>query len=279
MEKPKVNNVNADQNIAENMNDANGIERLIRLVAILKGENGCPWDKKQTPESISVYIAEEVHELVHAIQTGNSDEVCEELGDVIFLIVFIAEMYKKNGLFDINTAIDSVCDKMIRRHPHVFEDSGVKSIGDIRKQWREIKKNEKSPSSKKSSILDSVPSGLPALMRAYRVSERAAGAGFDWNHIFDVLNKVDEEIDEFKEALSEKNDKKIKTEFGDILFTLVNVARFAKVHPETALYDSINKFQKRFNYMEKKLSEDGKNIESTSRNSLDRLWEEAKKKT
>jgi len=116
-------------------------------------------------------------------------------------------------------------------------------------------------------------------MRAYRVSERAAGAGFDWDHIFDVLNKVDEEIDEFKEALSEKNDKKTKTEFGDILFTLVNVARFAKVHPETALYDSISKFQKRFNYMEKKLSEDGKNIETTSRNSMDRLWEEAKKNT
>jgi len=264
------------QNMPANPDVSIGIERLIKLVKILRGENGCPWDQKQTPESISVYIAEEVHELVHAIQSGNSDEVCEELGDVIFLIMFIAEIYKKAGLFDIKTAIDSVCDKMIRRHPHVFEDSTVNSVGDIRKQWRKIKKTEKGRSAK-ASILDSVPSGLPALMRAYRVSERAAGVGFDWDSIAGVLEKVDEEIDEFKDAVSEHNEKKIKTEFGDILFTLVNVARFAKIHPETALYDAIGKFEKRFQYMEKELSADGRDMESISYEDLELLWEKAKK--
>jgi nucleoside triphosphate diphosphatase len=267
--------VSDKQNMLKNVSGASGIDRLIRLVTILKGENGCPWDKKQTPESISVYLAEEVHELVHAIQTANSDEVCEELGDVIFIIIFIAEMYKKEGLFDLDTAINLVCGKMIRRHPHVFEDSRAKSVGDIRKQWREIKKNEKG-SLKNPSLLDSVPSGLPALMRAYRVSERAAGVGFDWDHISDVLKKVEEEIAEFKEAVSEHDKNKTKTEFGDILFTLVNVARFAKIHPETALYDAIGKFQKRFNYMEEKLSEDGMDMECATRDMLDRLWEEAK---
>jgi len=255
-----------------------GIEGLKRLISVLRGENGCPWDRKQTPESISVYLAEEVHELVHAIQTGNHEEILEELGDVIFIIIFIAELYKDNGAFDINGAIDRVSDKMIRRHPHVFEDSRVKSIGDIRNQWRKIKKNEKA-FSESVSLLDSVPSGLPALMRAYRVSERAAGAGFDWHHISDVLEKVDEEIDEFRTAVAENDEKKTKTEFGDILFTLVNAARFARIHPETALYDAIGKFQKRFKYMEEKLRKSGKDVEAASHELLETLWEEAKKNT
>jgi len=149
------------QNMPANPDVSIGIERLIKLVKILRGENGCPWDQKQTPESISVYIAEEVHELVHAIQSGNSDEVCEELGDVIFLIMFIAEIYKKAGLFDIKTAIDSVCDKMIRRHPHVFEDSTVNSVGDIRKQWRKIKKPKRDAQQKRLFWIPCLQDYLP----------------------------------------------------------------------------------------------------------------------
>ena len=266
------------KNISEPVDTTGGIERLKRLISVLRGENGCQWDKKQTPESISVYLAEEVHELVHAIQTGHTEEILEELGDVIFIIIFIAELYKDNGAFDIDSAIDRVSDKMIRRHPHVFKDSQVNSVGDIRKQWRKIKKNEKSVSTT-GSLLDSVPSGLPALMRAYRVSERAAGAGFDWNHISDVLKKVDEEINEFKKAVSEGSENKTKTEFGDILFTLVNAARFARVHPETALYDATGKFEKRFKYMEEKLRKSGKDVEAASHDELDKLWEEAKENT
>ena len=278
MEGPQVNTVSTENYTSNQLNTSSGIERLIKLISLLRGKNGCPWDKKQTPESISVYLAEEVHELVHAIQTGNREDVLEELGDVIFIIMFIAELYRESGDFDLNNAIDLVSRKMIRRHPHVFENSQVTSIGDIRKQWREIKKNEK-PSSTTPSILDSVPSGLPALMRAYRVSERAAGAGFDWNTISDVLKKVDEEINEFNTAVSENNDKKTKTEFGDILFTLVNVARFARIHPEKALYDAIEKFENRFKYMEKELKKNGKDIETASHDVLDKLWEDAKKNT
>lgn len=256
-------------------NESTRIKRLIELINTLTAEDGCPWDQKQTPESLSVYLTEEVHELAQAIQTGNSHDMCEELGDAIFLIMFIAERCEKAGLFDISAAIDAVCDKMVRRHPHVFENKPMTSVGDIRKQWRKIKKTEKT-GEQKASVLDSVPAGLPALMRAYRVSERAAGAGFDWDDMAGVLKKTDEEINEFKTALDERDEHKIHSEFGDILFTLVNVARFAGIHPETALYDAVNKFEKRFQYMEKEILKDGREIESLSHDALEALWEKAK---
>lgn len=252
------------------------IKRLIELVETLRGENGCPWDKVQTPETMAVYLLEEVYELVDAIQSGNPGHICEELGDVLFHIFFVAKLFEEKGHFDAGDVAGLISGKMIRRHPHVFGSESAENAGEVRKRWHTIKMNEKSRP-KNGSLLDSVPGGLPALLRAYRISERAARAGFDWDNIEGVMQKAEEEWSEFQSAVKEKNKAHISIEFGDILFTLVNVARFAQIHPETALKDSIEKFETRFRKMEKSLSESGQSVESASREELDKLWEEVKK--
>ena len=250
------------------------LEDLIRLIETLRGENGCPWDREQTPETLAVYLVEEVYELLDAIESGNPQDVCEELGDVLFQIFFMAELYRDMKHFDIYDAARVNTEKMIRRHPHVFDDVEAGNTDEIRERWHKIKMREKNKSTA-ASVLDSVPAKLPALMRAYRISERAARTGFDWDNISSVMEKVEEELSEFKSALPHEKDE-ISMEFGDILFTLVNVARFARIHPETSLTSSIKKFEKRFRYMEKTLSEKEKKIENLTRNEMKLLWEEAK---
>ncbi|MGD8548779.1 MAG: nucleoside triphosphate pyrophosphohydrolase [Desulfobacterales bacterium] len=256
------------------------INSIINLIEILRGENGCPWDRKQTPETIAVYLLEEVYELVDAIESKDPDGVCEELGDVLFHILFLSILFREMGHFDIKDAIDFNVEKMTRRHPHVFGNQRIDSVEEVRAKWHQIKKEEKSLT-KKESILDSVPAGFPALMRAYRVSERAAKTGFDWNDISGVMQKVEEEWSELKNVLkrenqSQKDQDLLALEFGDVLFTLVNVARFARIHPETALRNSTKKFITRFKYMEKLITESRRNIESVSQEEKDELWEEAK---
>jgi len=256
------------------------INSIIDLIEILRGENGCPWDRKQTPKTIAVYLLEEVYELVDAIESGDTSSICEELGDVLFHILFLSGLFREMGHFDIKDVVDLNIEKMTRRHPHVFGNERLDSIEEVRARWHQIKKQEKSRA-KKASILDSVPAGFPALMRAYRVSERAAKTGFDWNDISGVMQKVEEEWSEFKAVLERENraptDKDLLAlEFGDVLFTLVNVARFAHIHPETALRNSTKKFEKRFKYMEKMIAKSRRNIESVSQEEKDELWEEAK---
>ena len=202
-------------------------------------------------------------------------QVCEELGDVLFHIFFMADLFNKMEHFDIYDTARKNTEKMIRRHPHVFANVETKSIDEIRKRWHKIKMQEKNKS-RAASVLDSVPGKLPALMRAYRIAERAAATGFDWDNISSVMEKVEEELAEFKSAFFHKKDE-VAMEFGDILFTLVNVARFARIHPETALTVSIKKFEKRFRYMEKQLSEKQKQIENLTPGEIKRLWEEAKR--
>ena len=251
------------------------LENLIQLIETLRGENGCPWDKEQTPETLAVYLVEEVYELLDAIESGSPQEVCEELGDVLFQIFFMAGLYQDMKHFDIHDAARVNTEKMIRRHPHVFGNVETGNTDDIRKRWHKIKLGEKNKSIA-ASVLDSVPAKLPALMRAYRIAERAAATGFDWDNISSVMEKVEEELSEFKSALPFKKDE-ASMEFGDILFTLVNVARFARIHPETSLTRSIKKFEKRFRYMEKTLSEKRKKIENLTRDEMKLLWEEAKR--
>ncbi|MBT8374270.1 MAG: nucleoside triphosphate pyrophosphohydrolase [Deltaproteobacteria bacterium] len=251
------------------------LENLIRLIETLRGENGCPWDREQTPETLAIYLVEEIYELLDAIESGTPQEVCEELGDVLFQIFFMADLFHDMGHFDIYDTASKNTEKMIRRHPHVFANVETKSTDEIRERWHKIKMQEKNKS-RAVSVLDSVPVKLPALMRAYRISERAAATGFDWDNISSVMEKVEEELSEFNSALVNKNDE-VAMEFGDILFTLVNVARFARIHPETALTVSIKKFEKRFKYMEKQLSEKQKHIENLTPVEIKRLWEEAKR--
>ena len=252
---------------------------LIRLIEQLRGENGCPWDRKQTAQSMSLYLIEEVHELVEAIRSGDPDHVCEELGDVMFLVFFVANLFKEQGDFDIYDVLAINLEKMIGRHPHVFGTDIVENAEEVRQRWHQLKKKEKNHASDKS-LMDSVPTSLPALMRAYRISERAARIGFDWDDLNGVMEKVEEEWAEFKaevgKAGAERQNKNISLEFGDILFTLVNVARFAKIHPESALADSVKKFEQRFGFMENAAMEKGERIENIEREEMERLWEEAK---
>ncbi len=264
-----------------------GIDVLIELIDTLRGEDGCPWDKKQTPMTIAAYLLEEIYELIDAIESGSPEQVCEELGDVLFHILFITGLFREMGHFDIKDVVNTNAKKMIRRHPHVFGNDSVKGAQAVSVRWHKIKMKEKNQSSDapEASILDSVPAGVPALMRAFRISERAAKAGFDWDDISGVMNKVEEEWAELKYALKKQDRTPLdqervasELEFGDVLFTLVNVARFAHIHPETALRVSTRKFEKRFRHMEGQILKDRGNMESISPAEMDVLWEEAKDK-
>ena len=256
-----------------------GIDGLVEIIRTLRGENGCPWDRKQTPESMWKNLVEEVYELLEAIEGGDPADVCEETGDTLFQLVFIAEIYRDRGLFDLADSIASIANKMIRRHPHVYGDKGLKDEDELFRRWDAIKKEEKREAGKScaASVLDSVPSGMPALLRSYKVSERAVRIGFDWDDMDGVLRKVEEEWREFGQALKEGDKEEIALEFGDILFTLSNVARFAGIHPETALARSTDKFEKRFRIMEGFLARRGQALSDLSREEVDSLWDQAKK--
>ncbi len=259
-----------------------GVDAIIGLIETLRGGNGCPWDRKQTPRTIVAYLLEEVYELIDAVESGNHADVCEELGDVLFHILFLVSLYREMGRFDIQDVSDINLEKMTRRHPHVFGDDRVDNADEVRERWQKIKMKEKAlvPG---GSILDSVPSNLPALMRAYRISDRAGKTGFDWDDISGVMQKVEEEWAELKTALSRQDgtpehQNHLALEFGDVLFTLVNVARFANIHPEFALRDSTKKFENRFKYMERLIEKSRKDIGSVSPEKMDALWEAAKAK-
>lgn len=278
-----------ESQIENNFSDKrrSGLYDLLEVIAKLRGEGGCPWDKKQTPETLSVYLIEEIYELVDAVASGNPTAIREELGDVLFQIVFMARIFEETGSFSVQDVIAANIEKMIHRHPHVYGNENLETSEQVRQRWHQIKSAEKNHGGK-ASLLDSVPNKLPALMRAYRISERAACTGFDWNDIQGVMDKVEEEWAEFKEALRAhaktvspaKDDRRdMAVEFGDLLFTLTNIARFAQIHPETALNDAIRKFRKRFNYMETVLQEKGSNMNAASRRKMDILWDEAKLQT
>jgi len=263
------------------------VQILTAIIRKLRGDGGCPWDRKQTPRSMSVYLIEEVYELVNAIEKDDVKNVCEELGDVLFLIAFIAELYAENGQFEIREAADMAREKMIRRHPHVFASSRADTAEEVKAQWHQIKKTEKAIEAQ-SSILDSIPQNMPALMRAYRISERASRAGFDWSGIHGVMEKVAEELDELKteialaglpsgEADQTSRKRKISGEFGDLLFTLVNVARFSGIHPETALTQSTQTFERRFRFMEDLARSQHVDFEKIPQPEKDALWDIAKK--
>lgn len=214
------------------------------------------------------------------IESGDPADVCEELGDVLFHILFITALFRDMGHFDLEDVAAVNTKKMIRRHPHVFGHKKVSGTDEVRRQWHKIKMQEKN-SDPQASLLDSLPARLPALMRAYRVSERVAKIGFDWEDMAGVIRKGEEEWAELKSLLAETNNQQeneqISLEIGDVFFTLVNVARFARIHPETALAGSTKKFEKRFRYMEKTMSENHRGLESVSRKELEQLWEAAKK--
>ncbi|MEK7313116.1 MAG: nucleoside triphosphate pyrophosphohydrolase [Deltaproteobacteria bacterium] len=255
--------------------NASSLEKLLSVMDRLRSDSGCPWDREQTIESLTPFITEEAYEVVGAIEEGSAEDIKEELGDLLFQIVFVCRIMKEKGLFDIYSVMEGMAEKMIRRHPHVFGEAKAKTSKDVLNQWAKIKRLE---GKEKSGYLSDVSEAYPALMRAHKIAKKAAKAGFDWKDIKGVMKKLNEELNEFKEALKEKNRRKTEEELGDVLFTLVNVGRFVEVNPEEALRKTIGKFVHRFHYVEKKLKENGKELVDASMGEMEKLWQEAKKK-
>ena len=231
----------------------------------------CPWDRKQTHESLKKYLIEETYEVIDAIDRKDWEALKEELGDLLLQPVFHARLAEEEGRFNIDDVVDHLCKKLIERHPHVFGDQEAKTAEEVLKNW------EKRKLERRSSVLEGVPKHLPALMRAEKLQKKAAKVGFDWRNIEDVKKKVKEEWQEFWQALESGNKEEIEHEFGDLLFALVNLARFLKIDPEEALQKANERFIKRFSHVERRVKESGKPWEEFSLEELDRFWEEAKK--
>ncbi len=250
--------------------------QLVDLMAQLRGPAGCPWDREQTPESLKPFLIEECYEVLDALDEGAPDKVRDELGDLLFQIIFHARIAEEKGAFTITDVINAIVEKMTRRHPHVFGEEKVSTSGEVLANWEEIKKKEKAHQ-ERTSILDGVPQGLPALLRAHGIQKRAARVGFDWKELDEALPKLDEEIAEFKESLKSKDASGIEEELGDIFFMLVNISRFLEINPEDALRKTIGKFIHRFRHIEKHAVEAGRSLNDMTLEEMEKLWQEAKK--
>ena len=245
-------------------------DRLLTIMDELR--LNCPWDKKQTFESLRHLTIEEVYELGDAILQNNPTEIKKEVGDIMLHLVFYARIGSETGSFHIGDVINSLCDKLISRHPHIYGDTVADTEEQVKQNWEQLKLKEGN-----KSVLSGVPKGLPSLVKAMRIQEKAAGVGFDWENKEDVWDKVQEELGEFKaEAEKPENTEKITEEFGDILFTLINYSRFIKVNPEEALERTNAKFIKRFQYIEQQAEAAGKTLKDLSLNQMEAYWQEAK---
>jgi MazG family protein len=251
--------------------DDSFLDALIRLVAALRGKDGCPWDKRQTPDSVSLYAIEEVYELAEAIEKGEPAGIREELGDVLFHIVFIARMFQEAGLFDLQDVAEGITQKMIRRHPHVFGDRKVSGSDEVIQNWHQLKLNERK-SSRKASIFDSVPGNLPSLMRAYRILDRAAKSGIEFSempgepcHPEDLSKKITIAFNRQDKDLQSKD-------FGQLLFALVNSCRRAGIHPETALAGTVKQFEHRVRQIQDLIADDRQSLQDLSADQKAEIW-------
>lgn len=258
------------------------IGKLAELVDRLRGKNGCPWDREQTRETLKPMLIEEAYEVLDALDAGDPVDLKEELGDLLFQVVFHAQISRERGEFDLSDVIDRCHEKMVRRHPHIFGDADLNTAREVLQNWEDIKAAEKGvlstsrPESERS-LLDGIPSKLPALHRAYQMTAKASRVGFDWSHLEDILLKLSEEASELVEAQSKGDSRKMADEAGDLLFVAVNAARFLGIDPETALARSNEKFSRRFRYVESAIKQQGRELKSASLSEMDSLWEEAKK--
>lgn len=248
---------------------------LIGIMKLLRSENGCPWDREQTHESLKKYLIEETYEVLEAVDLKDKDKLCEELGDLLLQIVFHAQIGTEEGTFNIQDIITGICRKLVLRHTHVFGEAKADTPDEVVDNWEAIKKKEKGLEDH-TGVLKAVPSNLPALMRSYKVQQKAAQVGFDWDNIEDVFGKVFEEIQELKDVYKSKNVERITDEMGDVFFAMVNLSRFLKVQPELALTGTINKFIKRFEFIEKESSKAGRKLEDMTLSEMDELWNKAK---
>ena len=244
-------------------------DRLLTIMDELREQ--CPWDKKQTMETLRPLTIEETYELGDAILNADLNEVKGELGDLLLHIVFYSKIGSETNDFDITDVINTICKKLIHRHPHVYGDVIIKNETEVKHNWENLKLKEG-----KNSVLEGVPHSLPALVKASRIQEKVAGVGFDWKHTDQVWNKIEEEIKELKEEILNMNQNAIEDEFGDVLFSLINYARFLNVNPENALERTNKKFIKRFQYLEKKANQNQKSLSEMSLDEMGIYWDEAK---
>jgi MazG family protein len=252
------------------------IDRLLTIMSRLRDpQTGCPWDVQQDFKTIAPYTIEEAYEVADAIERDDMDDLRLELGDLLFQVVFHSQMAKERRVFEFDDVVEAICDKMERRHPHVFGDARIESAAAQTAAWDEQKRRERVASAQ--SVLEDVPLGLPALTRANKLGKRAAEVGFEWPDTHGALDKVVEEIDELRAELKGEPDlPAISNEIGDLLFSLVNVCRYLKIDPETSLRNANAKFERRFGYVEQRLKEQGKSPEQATLEEMDRLWEEGK---
>ena len=259
---------------ADNKQTADAFIELLEVLRRLRAPGGCPWDQKQTSESLIPYLLEETYEIIEAIEEKDIETLKEELGDLSLHILFQAELAGESGTFDISDSLRYISEKLIRRHPLVFDKKKSKrTTDDMNQSWEVAKQQEK----QRDNILDGVPKNMPALIRARHIQEKAANVGFDWKEIQPVWDKVEEELTELKEVVAEKDPEKIKDEMGDVLFSLVNLSRFLGISPEDALRMTISKFQSRFTKVEKELKKRGKDFSDSNLEEMDEIWNSVKK--
>lgn len=257
-------------------------DELVAVMARLRAPGGCPWDREQTHGTLAQYLLEETYEAFDAIQTaeetGDTGHLSEELGDVLLQVVFHSEIAKERGDFDIDSVVEGVTKKLILRHPHVFGDREIETAEDVLRNWDELKKQERAASGKtekrSESILDEVPVHFPALLEGQKLTKKAAKVDFDWTGTDQIFDKIEEELGELKEAIS--NDENIEEELGDLLFVVMNLARKLDIDAETALKKTNRKFRNRFGFIEKQISESGRTLEDSSLEEMDALWNQAK---
>lgn len=258
-------------------------DRLVDIMAALRAETGCPWDREQTHESLKPYLIEEAYEFLEAVDQHDPEKMCEELGDVLLQVVFHAQLARECGLFDFNDVVRTISDKLVRRHPHVFGDVEVEGASAVLRNWEQIKQQERKAARKDDgpvSVLEGVPRHLPALLRAYRVQSKASRVGFDWGSAKEAASKISEETEEFLQALRSgalDAGGKAQEELGDLLFSIVNVARLLGVEPETALTTTVDKFIRRFKAVEARAAALGRSLREMTLEEMDRLWDEVKR--
>jgi nucleoside triphosphate diphosphatase len=259
------------------VNPGGELEKLLSLMVRLRSPDGCPWDRKQTMASLRPFVLEEAYELIDAIDRGEPAGIREELGDLLLEVVFVNQIAEEERLFEMSDVIRTIHDKLVRRHPHVFqtEDSRAATAGEALERWEEIKDREKP---ERGSLLDGVARALPALARAQKISERAARGGFDWKSSADVREKLDEELVELEEAVASSDRSAIAEELGDALFALVNLARHLEMDAEGSLARATEKFSERFRYLERSLADEGRSVADATMDELETLWQEAKTK-
>ena len=250
---------------------------LVELMRKLRSKNGCPWDKEQNHASLKPHLVEEAYELIDAIDSGNPDKIKEELADLFFHIIFHCQIANEKGTFDICSVMELCLDKMTRRHPHVFGNVTATTSEEVIHQWEQIKKQEKGYEERKF-IVDGLPKHLPALQKAQKLQKKVAKVGFDWTNINDVIAKVEEELAEVKEAIRENKPENIEEEVGDLLFSIVNLSRFLKLDTENVLHKTIYKFVERFKKIETELASMGKDIEKSTLEEMDAIWNKVKEK-